>query len=193
MMCQAKYLYLHRKIKLTNQGLRPKLPWFGKNYLLKSAKNIASLSKINQEYAYKNRMKVEGVSSTQAAALRRANGVAAPGFALPIGDGNAVQATRAAAATSAMMDIGSLLALQTIDSIEERRRRATRRANTLLDILDDVRVATLSGNVTRNQLANLAQTLRENSEDVEDPKLDAILQEVELRAEVELAKLEKSL
>ncbi|KAF0111545.1 MAG: flagellar assembly regulator FliX class II [Hyphomonadaceae bacterium] len=149
MMCQAKYLYLHRKIKLTNKGLRPKLPLFGKNYLLKSAKNIASLSKINQEYAYKNRMKVEGVSSNQAAALRRANGVAAPGFALPIGDGNAVQATRAAAATSAMMDIGSLLALQTIDSIEERRRRATRRANTLLDILDDVRVATLSGNVTR--------------------------------------------
>jgi hypothetical protein len=86
-----------------------------------------------------------------------------------------------------------LLALQTVDSIEERRRRATRRATTLLDILDDVRLSTLTGTVSRNQFANLAQTLRERAEEVEDPKLEAILQEVELRAEVELAKLERAL
>lgn len=138
-------------------------------------------------------MKVEGVSSSQAAALRRANGIATPGFALPSESVGAAGVPRAASATSAMMDIGSLLALQTVDSIDERRRRMARRANNLLDILDDVRVATLSGNVTRGQLANLAQTLREKSEEVEDPKLDAILQEVELRAEVELAKLERAL
>jgi len=138
-------------------------------------------------------MKIEGVSSSQAAALRKANGIAAPGFALPTAETGAAHASQTTSASSAMMNIGSLLALQTVDSIEERRRRATRRATTLLDILDDVRLSTLTGTVSRNQFANLAQTLRERAEEVEDPKLEAILQEVELRAEVELAKLERAL
>lgn len=138
-------------------------------------------------------MKVEGLSSSQAAALRRANGLAAPGFNVPMGETQQAQATRAATAPATITNVGSLLALQGVETIDERRRRATRRANTLLDQLEDIKIATLSGNVSRNQLANLSQTLRERLDDVEDPALSAILEEVELRAEVELAKLERSL
>ena len=138
-------------------------------------------------------MKVEGLSSSQAAALRRANGLAAPGFNVPMGETQQAQATRAATAPATITNVGSLLALQGVETIDERRRRATRRANILLDQLEDIKIATLSGNVSRNQLANLSQTLRERLDDVEDPALSAILEEVELRAEVELAKLERSL
>lgn len=138
-------------------------------------------------------MKVEGLSSSQAAALRRANGMAAPGFNVPMGETQQAQYTRAATAPATITNVGSLLALQGVETIDERRRRATRRANTLLDQLEDIKIATLSGNVSRNQLANLSQTLRERLDDVEDPNLSAILEEVELRAEVELAKLERSL
>ena len=138
-------------------------------------------------------MKVEGLSSSQAAASRRANGLAAPGFNVPMGETQQAQATRAATAPATITNVGSLLALQGVETIDERRRRATRRANILLDQLEDIKIATLSGNVSRNQLANLSQTLRERLDDVEDPALSAILEEVELRAEVELAKLERSL
>jgi hypothetical protein len=139
-------------------------------------------------------MKVQGPSSTQAAQnARRAGGVAAPGFVLPSdGLGAAATASRAAPPTN-LTNIGALLALQTQDDITERRRRATQRSNSLLDQLDGIRISILSGGVSREQVATLSNTLRAHRDQVDDPGLDAILDDVELRAEVELAKLERAL
>jgi hypothetical protein len=92
-----------------------------------------------------------------------------------------------------LTNVGALLALQTQDDVTERRRRATQRSNTLLDQLDGIRISILGNGVSREQVAALSKTLREYRDQVDDPGLEAILDDVELRAEVELAKLERAL
>jgi Class II flagellar assembly regulator len=138
-------------------------------------------------------MKVQGPSSTQAAQNARRAGFVAPGFALP-GDGleTASPVSRAAPPAS-LANIGALLALQTEDDVTERRRRAAKRSNALLDQLDGIRISILGDGVSREQVAALSNTLREYRDQVDDPGLNAILDDVELRAEVELAKLERAL
>jgi Class II flagellar assembly regulator len=139
-------------------------------------------------------MKVQGPSSSLAAGnTKRMGGVVAPGFVLPSGDLGATTSVNRAAPTAGLTNIGALLALQGEDDVQERRRRATRRSNSLLDQLDGIRLAILDGGVSREQVAALATTLREHRDAVDDPGLNAILDDVELRAEVELAKLERAL
>jgi hypothetical protein len=92
-----------------------------------------------------------------------------------------------------LTNIGALLALQSQDDVAERRRRAAKRSTTLLDQLDEIRIAILGGGVSRDQVSALAATLRDYRDQVDDPTLSAILDDVELRAEVELAKLERAL
>jgi Class II flagellar assembly regulator len=139
-------------------------------------------------------MKVQGPSSTQAAQnARRAGGVVAPGFMLPNNETGGAAAQQKAAPLSNLSNIGALLSLQTQDDPIERRKRATRRSNSLLDQLDQIRVSILSGGVSRDQVTALATTLREYRDEIDDAGLNAILDDVELRAEVELAKLERAL
>ncbi len=138
-------------------------------------------------------MKVQGPSATsQTAATKRAAGTAAPGFSLPV-TAPSIATAQAISPANSISNIGALLAAQAVPDDAEKRRRATVRANNLLDQLDEVRIATLSGTVSKLHLANLSRTLKEQNEQIIDEKLQAILEEVELRAEVELAKLEASL
>jgi hypothetical protein len=139
-------------------------------------------------------MKVQGPSSSTAAVgARRTGGAVAPGFVLPTDGMGAASGAARVAATANLSNIGALLALQTQDDVVERRRRATRRSNALLDQLDGIRLSILGEGVTREQVAALSNTLREYRDQVDDPGLDAILNDVELRAEVELAKLERAI
>jgi Class II flagellar assembly regulator len=138
-------------------------------------------------------MKVQGPSSTQAAQNAKRAGIVAPGFILPSVDLNATGAATRTQPPTHLTNIGALLSLQSEDDVTERRRRATRRSNTLLDQLDGIRISILSGGVSRDQVAALSSTLREYRDQVDDPGLNAILDDVELRAQVELAKLERAL
>jgi hypothetical protein len=138
-------------------------------------------------------MKINAPSTIGAAgATRRGDVAAAPGFVLP-DMGARAAATAAAGGPAALANVGALLALQGVEDPAERKRRAARRADDLLGQLDDLRVAILGGGVSRAQVARLAQTLRERVDAVDDPPLQALLDDVELRAEVELAKLERAL
>jgi Class II flagellar assembly regulator len=139
-------------------------------------------------------MKVQGPSSsTSAVGAKRTGGLVAPGFVLPSDGLGAAASVSRTAPTAGLTNIGALLALQSEDDVTERRRRAARRSNSLLDQLDSIRLAILDGGVTREQVSALATTLREHRDAVDDPGLNAILDDVELRAEVELAKLERAL
>lgn len=139
-------------------------------------------------------MKVQGPSSsTSAIGAKRAGGSVAPGFVLPFDEVGTPSPVSRAASTAGISNIGALLALQSDDDITERRRRATRRSNSLLDQLDGIRLAILGDGVSREQVAHLATTLREYRDQVDDPALNALLDDVELRAEVELAKLERAM
>ena len=57
--------------------------------------------------------------------------------------------------------------------------------------LDDIRQGLLLGAVPKDKLNILVHAVREKREALDDPRLNTILDEIELRASVELAKLEQ--
>jgi len=63
----------------------------------------------------------------------------------------------------------------------------------LLNRLDDLRLAILDGVLSKDKLTELAHNLRQKSQNSDDPKLNEIINEIELRAEVEVEKLTRNL
>jgi len=63
----------------------------------------------------------------------------------------------------------------------------------LLNRLDDLRLGILGGAFSKDKLAELAQNLRQKRQNSDDPRLNEIIDEIELRAEVEVAKLTRGL
>ena len=108
------------------------------------------------------------------------------GFALP--DASTSPETRSAAPPRAAGNIDALLALQGVEDPTERRKRSVQRGKGALDVLDELKLGLLSGNfdaATVGRLRDAAANLKTSSG---DPGLDAVLSEIELRVEVELAK-----
>jgi hypothetical protein len=89
-----------------------------------------------------------------------------------------------------MSGIDSILAVQEVDEAAERRARAKRRGHLLLDKLEELKLALLGGTISPQALAELALLTRGRREDSGDPELQEVLDQIELRAAVELAKLE---
>jgi hypothetical protein len=88
--------------------------------------------------------------------------------------------------------IDALLIVQELPDALAGRRRAVQRGNSLLDRLDDLRLALLAGVLPRERLDDLARLARSVRETVEDPRLAEVLDEIDLRVAVELAKLDRS-
>lgn len=59
----------------------------------------------------------------------------------------------------------------------------------MLDLLDEVRVGMILGQVSRGTLQSLLTLVNAQREDFIDPSLSQVLDEIDLRARVELAKL----
>lgn len=85
--------------------------------------------------------------------------------------------------------LAPLLALQEVDVDGPRRRKALVRGSALLDGLEALRLDLMFGRVPRERLDQLMVLLRGRGEMTADPGLAALLDEIELRAAVELAKL----
>ena len=90
------------------------------------------------------------------------------------------------------MGVDALIALQDVGSPTERRRRAVGRAGRMLDVLDEIKVALLDGDLGSHDLDRLRRAVREQRAQTDDPKLEAVLDEIEMRAAVEIAKLEQA-
>lgn len=134
-------------------------------------------------------MKIERFSGPKTAASRR-SGRGAPaaggGFARALSDGPSESA--APAGSSPVYGLNALLALQEVGDSTEGRARARRHAETLLDKLEELRLALALGEVPLDELESLAHLLAHRQGAADDPKLAQIINEIEIRAAVELAK-----
>jgi hypothetical protein len=83
--------------------------------------------------------------------------------------------------------IEALLALQGADDPLRQRRKAVRRGTTLLDTLEDIKSDLLVGRVSEGRLNQLLAVIGQAREKTL-PALDAVIDDIELRARVELAK-----
>jgi hypothetical protein len=125
-----------------------------------------------------------GVSTAPATAPKRA---ASGTFSLDAG-----QEGRPVSGNTAPRSIGgleTLMALQAFEEPTERRRRAIKRGRTALDALDALKLGLLSGSLDAGALARLKSAAAELGERSGEPGLDSVLAEIELRVEVELAKI----
>lgn len=139
------------------------------------------------------RMKVTGSGSAgPASGAGRAKGsTGGEGFHLPTAAGaTPTSATGPASAVASVGGLSALLALQEMGGPLERRRRAVSRAGRILDVLDEVKLALVSGELSLSQLERLTRAVREERAATEDAALEGVLNEIETRAAVELAKLE---
>jgi hypothetical protein len=94
------------------------------------------------------------------------------------------------AATTGTRSIGGidvLMALQGVEEPGERRRRAVARGRTALDAL---KIGLLSGEFDAGTVGRLKAAVAGLKDGSGDPLLDGVLAEIELRVEVELAKME---
>lgn len=110
----------------------------------------------------------------------------ASSFTLP-GRESASAARGAAVSNAGPLD--TLLAVQAEGETQERRKRQARRGHDLLDGLDRLKAALLSGRVQVSELERLKTMLSLRREVTDDPALDEVIAHIELRTAVELAKL----
>ncbi|MGE5475822.1 MAG: flagellar assembly protein FliX [Bacteroidales bacterium] len=145
-------------------------------------------------------MKVSGTGSSSAASggARRVDKSAGNGgaFKQMLADNvDAAAGPQAAEAPAQLAGIDALLLVQAVDDSTERqaRKRLLRRGEDILDKLEEIRHGLLLGTLPKEKLADLAQMVRSRREACQDPRLAALLDEIELRAEVEIAKLSRGL
>ena len=135
-------------------------------------------------------MRVESNRPLKPAAARRgdrARDAGGPSFADALTEADTPAPAAGASPASA---VNPLLVLQEIEDPMARRRRSLQRGDRLLDRLDEIRRGLLAGSLPRAALAQLRQELKDARATTLDPGLDAVLAEIDLRAAVELAKLE---
>ena len=135
-------------------------------------------------------MKIDPLSSPRTAPIRRkdrakdaGSGSFASELAAEAGD------SKSLSGSGAVASVDTLLALQEVGDVPTNGEQARRHGEALLNQLDELRFALLTGTMPVSRLERLARALEARNEEIADPHLAEVVAEIELRAVVELAKL----
>lgn len=133
---------------------------------------------------------------TTARGVKKTSSVSGAGFAEALSAAEAamgvggVDATEGVNAVAAVSSVGALLGAQEVSENEVRKKRSIKRAGLTIGALENLRDALLIGTLPLSTLTRLESIVAEERLNNDDPVLQGILDEIELRAAVELAKLE---
>lgn len=136
-------------------------------------------------------MKIDGVGkSAEAGKSKKKDKVSGGGSFGDMLTGAAGQ-SQGASASQSVARVDALLAVQETESPTERaaRKRMTQRADAILSELEKIRMGLLMGTMTVGDVLNVADVVASHREKISDPALTAILDEIDLRAQIELAKI----
>lgn len=97
------------------------------------------------------------------------------------------------AQTSAAQSIAQLDVLLAVQQVEDPTKKAARkrayvRSENILDQLDGLRLKMLGGDLTIGNMIDVADVVASHRDKIDDPALSAIMDEIDLRAQVEIAK-----
>lgn len=154
-----------------------------------------SLSRSGCGSGYTEDMKVEGPSKTQSTSGSKKTGKVDSEGSFEDFIASAPKNTQGAAVTGSIARVDALLSVQGAESPTERaaRKRMQVRGEDILKELDRLRLGILTGNTTLGQVIDIADVVASHRERINDPKLTAILDEIDLRAQIEIAKARKAL
>jgi hypothetical protein len=134
-------------------------------------------------------MEIKGPGRVETSAVKRksAAGTTASGFSI---SEHADTHAQIVAGPGPIAALDSILMLQGMEDSTQGRSKGLAHGEQLLDLLDSVRDGLLAGGIPRATLNKLAAAVTRRHEAFADPKLQDVLDQIELRAHVELAKLE---
>jgi hypothetical protein len=135
-------------------------------------------------------MEIKGTGKIDSAIVRRAvKGATTTDGSFSVSSGAEARA-QVVAGPGPIAALDAILTLQGMDDSTDGRSKGLKHGEQLLDMLDQVRDGLLAGGIPRITLNRLANAVTRRHESFVDPKLQGVLDEIELRAHVELAKLE---
>lgn len=97
------------------------------------------------------------------------------------------------ARASPVAQVDAIVALQSVGTGGEARKQAVAQGTAVLDLLDDLKVQLLSGSIPASHIGRLVGMVQSRPEYKDDRRLQDLLDHIDLRARVELAKLGRSL
>jgi hypothetical protein len=134
-------------------------------------------------------MEIKAPGRIETAAIKRksSGGQTAGGFSV---GGAADGQSGVVAGPGPIAALDSILMLQGMDDSTQGRSKGLAHGEQILELLDQVRDGLLAGEIPRTTLNRLAVAVTRRHDAFADPKLQDVLDQIELRAHVELAKLE---
>lgn len=138
-------------------------------------------------------MKIDRASLHGPAPVRRKEktGGTDAGFADNLASAGQGGATQSASRSGGVSNMDSLLALQEVPDAADNATRGRQRGERVLARLEDLRDGLLAGRMAADTVRRLADEVAAARAEVEDQRLADILDEIDLRAQVELAKLRR--
>ena len=142
-------------------------------------------------------MKISGSGQIQSKSLKKTSKQRSTGtgeFSRKLDSSGSADAPQNVGGAAPLTHLDALLSLQEVPDSTDGRSKGLARANEMLGLLEEVRKGILLGAISETSLRNLAdmaRNQRQNADETQDSdeRLREILDDIELRAEVELAKL----
>lgn len=129
-------------------------------------------------------VKIDTISSSQKASLRRLTKTSKSGSSSFASSISQASDTEESAMVSAPNHAQFLFSLQEVNEKEVAKSHGDK----ILNFLDNLRLNMLTGNMQNNQLIALKQYLNSSTSNFSDAKLKGIMEEIEQRANIEMAK-----
>lgn len=136
-------------------------------------------------------MEIKGTSNVDRAVLRRTARKDSSGSTFSLSTPEEPQ-SQAVSSSGPLAALDSILALQEMEDATDGRSKGLKHGEELLDMLDQIRDGLLAGGIPRDTLSRLSRAIAKRQDGFSDPQLQGVLDEIDLRAQVELAKLEMS-
>lgn len=140
-------------------------------------------------------MKVDGPGNIRGNAPARragkADGASGAAFSKQIKGDSAAAPASGVNASAGVNAVSGVFAAQEVDDAAARASRGKKRAQDMLDKLDDIRHGMLAGELSADKLMDLSRLIQSRKVTVDDPGLAELLDEIDLRAQVELAKFQR--
>lgn len=161
-----------------------------KNRRTEDAKPEIVLARICARNYFKG-MKIEGPGGIKytgkVGGTKKTGATDKAAFADVMGAGDVAEAAPTTQ-SAPVMSVDQLVGLQGVDDALHSKKQVQQRATDILDRLDMLRLQILEGRISKEQLMQLARVVNVRRTHTTDPQLIEILNEIELRAQIEIAK-----